>query len=497
MIRISLLSIAASMLCSLVFTAVVTAAAKPNIIFILADDLGYGDIQALNSENGKIPTPHIDQMAADGMIFSDAHTGSSVCTPSRYSILTGRYNWRSTLQVGVTWGFDPALIDEDRLTVAGFLREQGYNTACIGKWHIGMDLPSKNGKPTVGRVPKEVNVDWTGTIENGPVDVGFDYYWGLSASLDMAPYAYIENRHFIKGEALSEMTGRVLSAPGFSKEAALGDICDKTVEFISKQSEDEPFFIYVPLTSPHTPILPTEAWRGKSGLNSVFADFVMQTDAEVGKIIDAVDAAGFGENTIIIFTADNGVSGASKQGDLKAQGHLSSAQYRGMKKSIYEGGHRVPFIVRWPAGIPPKSQSDEAICLTDLLATCADLLNVELPDTAGEDSVSFFPVFSNKPIQSTRKGIVHHSYQGEFAYRSGKWKLLLTKVDSKKNSTDQLYNLEEDPSEKSNLYATHPEVVERLLSELKADVDRGRSTAGPNLKNDVAKVQLWKNEKIK
>ena len=481
-----------SAVASLGLLTLTTQAEKPNIVFIFADDLGWGDVQCYNPENGKIPSPCMDQLAAEGMIFTDAHTSSSVCTPSRYSVITGRYNWRTHLQQGVIWGYSPALITPDRETVASFLQKNGYNTACIGKWHIGMDLPSKNGKPTEGRKPAEINVDWQGEIQNGPTDIGFDYYWGISASLDMAPLAYIEQKKFIEADYLTNTKQRTPKGPNFDAMRTLQDITDQSVKYIAEKAQGKkPFFMYIPLTSPHTPILPTEEWEGKSGLNK-YADFVMQTDHEVGRIVAALDKAGVKENTIVIMSSDNGCSNLARIPDLKEMGHYPNGNFRGAKKSLYEGGHRVPFIVRWPAQVEAGSLSDQTVCLTDFFATCADAISAPLPPTAAEDSVSFLPALKGETINTERQGVIHHSYAGEFAYRKGKWKLLLLAKESNARMKDQLYDLEADPFETKDLYDENPEVVANLIACLKADIANGRSTKGPQLKNDVENISLWK-----
>ncbi|MEP2775006.1 MAG: arylsulfatase [Luteolibacter sp.] len=472
----------------------------PNIIYILADDLGYGDVQVLNPERGKIATPHMDKLAAEGMIFTDAHSSSSVCTPTRYGIITGRYNWRSKMQAGVLSGFSKPLIDSERLTVAGFLKEQGYSTACIGKWHIGMNLPSADGKPIVGKSAK--NVDWKGTITGGPVDLGFDYYYGIAASLDMPPYIWIENDHFVGECTVEKEPHPQRKGPAhvdFEVIDVLPETGNKTVEYINEHKDKGPFFAYVAFTAPHTPTVPGKEWQGKSGITP-YADFVMHTDAVIGQIADAVDAAGIADNTMIIVTSDNGCSKAAPITDLIAKGHYPSAQFRGSKSDLWDGGHRVPFLVRWPAGIKAGSISHETICLTDLMATCADLTGAKLPDTAGEDSVSFLPALGGKPIESARKGVIHHSIGGKFAYREGKWKLLLasdsggwTKEKMPKGTVAQLYDMEADPGETTNLYDSNPEVVERLMKQLESDVARGRSTAGVDQKNDAV-VKILKGK---
>ena len=479
-----------------------TDADRPNIIYILTDDLGYGDVHALNPDRGKIATPHMDRLAKQGMSFTDAHTSSSVCTPTRYGILTGRYNWRTRLQKHVLRGFDRPLIDVDRLTVADVLQQQGYTTACIGKWHLGLGLPAIQGKPNVGKNGKDV--DWSGRISGGPVDLGFDYYYGISASLDMPPYIYIKNDRFVGSATATKVFGRKGPAhPDFEAVDVLPEIGRKTVKFIKRQRADKPFFAYVPFTSPHSPILPSKKWRGKSKLGK-YGDFVMQTDAVIGQIVDALDAKGLSENTIVIVTSDNGCSRKQAQADkLNKMGHYPSAQYRGYKSDLWDGGHRVPFIVRWPARVDPGTTSDQLICLTDLLATCAELSGASVPENAGEDSVSFAAALEGNPIQSTRQGMIHHSIDGNFSYRQGKWKLLLSKGsggwskgETSGGAVGQLYDMDTDPGETTNLYTSQTEVVATLLTQLESDVARGRSTAGADQKNDVP-VNIWKNKKKK
>ena len=480
-------------------TTLFAADGKPNIVFIFADDMGYGDVHVLNPERGKIKTPHMDKLASEGMVFTDAHTSSSVCTPSRYSLLTGRYHWRTQLQSGVLWGFSEPLIAENRMTVADVLKEKGYRTAMIGKWHLGMIQPTPNGVLPQGRTPRSVNIQWDGQIKRGPTSNGFDSFYGIAASLDMAPYIFIKDDRF-DGEIPQD--GKTITAKGFDKSEVLPEIGRKTVEFIKQQNAERPFFAYVPLTSPHTPILPTEEWKGKSGLGS-YGDFQMQTDAVVGQIVDAIDAAGLAENTLIIVSSDNGCSKAAKIPALEKQGHYPSAHFRGSKADLWEGGHRVPFIVRWPALVKAGSESDATICLTDFFATCAELVGKELPADSGEDSVSFLPALKGEPIQSERAGIIHHSISGHFAYRQGKWKLLLakgsggwtspTEVQAKSNPlAAQLYDLEADTGETKNLYESNPEVAAKLLAQLETDVMRGRSTAGADQKNDIEDIVLWK-----
>ena len=460
---------------------------RPNIVVILCDDLGYGEVQSLNPEHGKIKTPHIDKIARQGMIFTDAHSGSSVCTPTRYGLLTGRYSWRTRLQNGVGVGFKSCLIAPDRLTVAGLLKKQGYATGIIGKWHLdfqyqdpqsGAILPRPSRKG--GRAPIGA------TIPDGPVTRGFDTFHGFHHAGHMD--------RIIEDDKVVEKLDEIHCLPRLT---------EKSVAYIEARakSPDQPFFLYVPLGSPHAPIVPTKEWQGKSGLGA-HADFVMQTDATVGAIMDALETNGFADNTLLIFTSDNGTSKGADIPALRKQGHYVSAHYRGSKADLWDGGHRVPCIVRWPGQVESGSSCDQVITLVDLFATVSDIIGAQAPDM-GEDSVSFLPALSGETIQSTRKGVIHHSVSGHFGYRQGKWKLLLARGSGGWSAPTergaaadappaQLYDMENDPGEQNNLYLSHPEVAQRLLADLTADVQNGRSTDGPKAQNDVADIQLRK-----
>lgn len=469
--------------------ALEAAADIPNIVFVLCDDLGYGDVHCLNPERGKIPTPNVDRLAKEGMIFTDAHSGSSVCSPTRYGLMTGRYSWRTRLQSGVVSGFEPCLIAPDRPTVASFLKAQGYDTGIIGKWHLDFQYQNPETGKTLSRPKKKGLAPVGSKIPDGPVHRGFDYFHGFHHAGDMK--GVIENDEVILHEDEINMLPRLIR---------------KAVEYIderAKLANTQPFFLYVPFGSPHTPIVPTKEWQGKSGLGK-YGDFVMQTDAGFGAILDALDRNGLTDNTLVIFSSDNGCSKGAGIPALEKQGHFPSAQFRGSKADIWDGGHRVPFVVRWPGHVAAGSTSDQLICLTDLFATCSDLTGAPLPAGAAEDSVSFLPALGGKPNVSTRAGVIHHSISGHFAYRMGKWKLCLAKASGgwtsptekqapKDSPAAQLYDMEADPGETTNLYATQPEVVGRLLKQLEADVESGRSTAGPESKNDVENIKLWKS----
>ncbi|MCE9606145.1 MAG: arylsulfatase [Planctomycetia bacterium] len=463
-----------------------SAADKPNILVILADDLGVGDMHLLNPGHGKIKTPHLDRLAAAGMTFTDAHSGSSVCTPTRYGLLTGRYAWRTRLQAGVLdGGNDEPLIVADRLTLPGLLRQHGYSTGCIGKWHLGFNSEMASSKPA--KKPRG-GLPVGSRIVGGPTTRGFDYYWGCSNARTMS--SLIENDRVI------ESVEPIAMLPRLTKRA---------VDYLGERAADanagRPFFLYVPLTSPHTPIIPTEEWQGKSGLGD-YGDFVMQTDAAVGDLLAALDRHGLTNNTLVVFSSDNGCSPQAGIKKLEAQGHFASGPFRGYKADIWEGGHRVPFFVRWPGIVKPASKSSQTICLGDLMATCAELLGAKLPEAAAEDSISILSLLrgDDKPVHDA---VVHHSINGRFAIRAGDWKLAFCSGSGGWGSPKdevagqqalaevQLYNLADDPGEKTNLQQEYPEVVARLTTQMQQFIADGRSTPGAKQPNDV-NIQLFK-----
>ena len=473
------------LLCFVAFTCE-TFSAQPNIVYILCDDLGYGDVHCLNPERGKIATPQMDRMAAQGMVFTDAHSSSSVCTPTRYGILTGRYNWRTHLQKGVLLGYSEPLIAPDRLTVPALLKKHGYTTACIGKWHLGMGL-------TEGEVPP--------VIADGPITRGFDSYFGISASLDMPPFAFIDQDRFTEPlTAIKKWQREGPAGETFEAIDALPTLTTKAVEYIKKQSSvGTPFFLYVPLTAPHTPIVPSPEWQGKSSLGA-YGDFVMETDWAIGQVLDALDAGGIGANTLFILTSDNGCSKAADIPELQAQGHYPSGDLRGSKADIFDGGHRVPFLARWPDRVKAGSRNGQTICLTDLMATCAEIVEATLPADVGEDSVSFLPALLGTDSAPLRQTVVHHSINGSFAIRQGHWKLELCAgsggwSDPKPGSKEekglpetQLYDLAADLGETTNLASARPEIVAELTAALEEIIRESRSTPGPEQANDATIV---------
>jgi len=480
---------------------------KPNIVLILADDLGYGDVRCLNP-GGKIATPCMDRLAAAGMAFSDAHSSSAVCTPTRYGILTGRYNWRSPLKSGVLGGYSRRLIEPGRLTLPALLSEHGYRTACVGKWHLGMNWPLK-GDGFAKDYEDAWKVDYTQPIQNGPGAVGFDYYYGISASLDMPPYVYIENDH-CQGVPTVEKTW-IRKGPAhrdFEAIDVLPTLNSRAIRYIDQQAsqakQGRPFFLYFALSAPHTPILPTAAWRGKSGLNA-YGDFVMQVDSTVGQVVEAIERGGIAENTLVIVTSDNGCAPAANFPELAAKGHYPSYHFRGHKADIFDGGHRIPFLARWPAMIKAGSRSNQLICLNDLMATCADIIGAKLPDSSAEDSVSMLKALLGKAQHPLREAVVHHSANGSFAIRQGKWKLEYCPdsggwsfprpgVDDVSNlPAIQLYDLTGDVGEKKNVQGQHAEVVAHLTKLLKTYVAEGRSTPGAPQSN-TGDVDIWRGK---
>ncbi len=460
----------------------------PNVVYILADDMGYGDLSCLNPES-KLHTRHLDRMAAGGMCFRDAHSSSAVCTPSRYSLLTGRYNWRSELKEGVTWGYSPHLMEEGRMTVASFLKSHGYATSCLGKWHLGWDW-AKTG-------PAPEDVDFSQPITNGPCTFGFDHFFGISASLDMPPYVYVEN------DRVTALPDRITPASGGKAFWREGPIApdfrhEDVLPLLTRKAEEEiaanaaagkPFFLYLPLPAPHTPILPAPEFQGKSGTNA-YGDFCLMVDDVVGRIMAAVERAEVADNTIVVFTADNGCSPMADFEELQRCGHNPSHHFRGHKADIYEGGHRIPLLVRWPARVRAGSQCDDTVCLVDLMATLAGIVGARLPDEAGEDSVSNLPLWLEQPgAAPVREATVHHSIDGSFSIRQGRWKLELCPgsggwswprpgKECEGLPPFQLYDLTADIGERGNVQDRHPEVVRRLTDLLASYVRSGRSTPG-------------------
>ncbi|MEX2306211.1 MAG: arylsulfatase [Pirellulales bacterium] len=486
----------------------------PNIVLILADDFGVGDIQAHYPDN-KIRTPHLDQLVRQGMSFTDAHSASAVCSPTRYGLLTGRYAWRTRLQEWVLASYEPPLIDAARLTLPGFLKQHGYHTACIGKWHLGLEWPG----PQPSRMHEEPNAlrlaewDFSQRVRGGPTERGFDMYFGTDVP-NYPPFTFIENdrvaplpsARFQHDDArrlhLATAFDGAPMAPGWRFEEILPELTRRAVRHVHERAkQDAPFFLFFSMTSPHEPVAPSKDFAGKSGIAPI-ADFVMETDWSAGQVIKAIDDSGIAEDTIIIFAADNGHSHYTGWEQLVAAGHQPSGPYRGHKGDIWEGGHRVPFIVRWPGRVAADSLNDQLVCLNDVFATCAELLDEELPDDAAEDSFSFLPVLLREDASGLRSSLVSHSVDGEFAYRAGPWKIVFKMAGRDRDASRgkptqvQLYHLDTDIAEEHDVARKRPEIVQRLTGGLKKLVDHGRSRPGAPRPNDTAvRIDVLQSER--
>lgn len=488
----------------------------PNILIIYADDLGYGDVQCYNPQRGKIPTPHVDRLAAQGMRFTDAHSSSGVCSPSRYTLLTGRYHWRTRMQRGIVGGWEDPMIAPDRLTIGGLAGQQGYRTACIGKWHLGWEWPipaqdmryfdrrnfdKTKDVPATDRHRAAWREVFSRAIEGGPIARGFDTYFGTDVP-NWPPFCYIENDRTV-GIPTELLPARLFknhqasvqgpALDNWTLEPILPALGDRAVRFIEREAETaEPFLLYMPLTSPHTPLSVNEEWKGKSGLG-VYADFVMETDAVVGRVLHALENSGAARNTVVIFTSDNGCAPYIGAKELESMGHYPSGPLRGYKSDVWEGGHRVPFIVRWPGVVAPGSVNHQLVHQADLLATMADTFGRELPPNAGEDSFSLLPLLKgdDKPV---RRHSVSCSSRGLPSLRTGNWKLILGPgsggwTEGGEDQPVQLYNLQEDLGETTNLSSRYPERVTEMQAQMEELITRGRSTPGPTTQNDVEVIR--------
>lgn len=513
--------------------------ARPNVLLILADDLGQGDVSCFNPNAGW-ETPHMDQLASEGMRFYDSHATSALCTPSRYGLLTGRYNWRSRLKRMVLPGDAESLIEKDRLTLAQLLSDRGYSTAVVGKWHLGLDwqlleegadlehfglssedhpIPEtrfgRNGNfaPEQQWEVEGADIDYTKPITFGPNELGFEYSFITAASHDQPPFVYIEDGHALGSptrfggdqwfldRATSSQPDQIQKGPmteGFDVTQVAQDFQHKALEVLHGMLDGEdPWFLYVPSHLVHGPIIPNAPWQGRSGFGP-YGDFVLQFDDYVGQLVDAIDRAGESENTIVIVTSDNGASPVAGLEELAARGHDSSNGWRGSKADIWEGGHREPFIVRWPEVVEANTTSDHLISHSDIFATLSEVLGEQLPDTAAEDSVSQLAVWHGSD-QAVRDDVVASSGGGGLAIRKGDWKLeCVTDGDGFKSLTAQpagdestryrpaqLYNLAADPGEQTNLVEDYPAKVTELARILAEQIRRGRSTPGESQFNEA------------
>ena len=484
------------LLCLAAWPGAWAATDHPNVIVILADDMGIGDMSPSNPDC-KIKTPNLQKMADEGITFLDAHTPSSVCTPTRYGLLTGRYNWRSRLARGVLSGTSPHLIPADRPTLGHLMRGAGYTRQMIGKWHLGWDW-AKDGK----------KINFTKPVVNGPDINGFDGYYGHCGSLDMPPYVWVDTGRVTAQPDREDGVTRQQDpygwwrkgpiSPDFKIDEVLPHLFDKSMAFVKKQApaakQGKPFFLYLPLPAPHTPIVPVPPFKDASGLNP-YADFVMQIDHHIGDLFKTLKEAGIDDNTLVFFTSDNGCSPMGNFEVLKAKGHDPSAGYRGHKADIFEGGHRVPFMARWPKGIKANQKTTALACLTDIYSTLEAITAQPRKDKGGEDGYSLVPAFNGESTTG-RETLISHSIGGSFSIRQGDWKLCLSagsggwsaprEPDAKKQNLPpmQLFNLADDRAEQKNLVATHPERVTKLLALLEKEVKNGRCTPGNAVTND-------------
>lgn len=488
----------------LLFSLSLEAQEKPNIIVIYTDDQGYGDVSALNAE-AKFKTPNLDKLISEGIAFTNGHSSSSICTPSRYGLLTGRYSWRTYFKKSVLGAESKCLIEDGRMTLASLLKSEGYTTGMVGKWHLGMDFPGELG-----------NRDWTQPVQDMPLDKGFDYFYGIPASLNYGVLAWFEGRyakvpptmHTYKKEnprhsdyivappynnTIAEVKKyggkKILEvAPDFIDSQCLTRFTTKAMEWMDTKLADskngKPFFLYLPYTSPHYPVSPLPEFKGQ-GDAGAYGEFVIETDYHVGQIMNYLKENGIDKNTLVVFTSDNGPenSWASR---IKEFNHDSRGGFKEGKRSVYEGGHRVPFILHWPAGIKnPGRQWDKPVGQTDLLATFADLLDVKLPNNAGEDSESFASVLDNPKTKYNRLPLINRGDSGSrnqrYSITEGDWKLNLP-TD---NKPAELYNLAQDPSESNNIADSNQKRVISLTKKMNAIVVNGRTTKGVKQANDT------------
>ena len=497
-IAVSFLAFTLAALCG---TSGDVLAANPNVIVIYTDDQGFGDASCLNPK-AKFQTPNLDRLAKEGISFTNGHSGDTVCTPSRYALLTGRYCWRTTRKDGVMGAEGECLIAEGRKTLASLLQENGYDTAMVGKWHLGMDFPGESHKDR----------DWTQPVQDMPLDKGFDYFYGVPASLNYGVLAWFEGRHakvpptvftnkkpndrhsdyriMPPYQDTPEETKKVVGkegmevAPDFIDNQCLTRFTDKAIEWMQGKEESakggKPFFVYLPYTSPHYPVCPLPEFHGK-GEAGGYGEFVIETDYHVGRILDFLKDSGLDENTMIIYSSDNGPESSWKD-RIREFDHDSSGIYQGGKRDIYEGGHRVPFFVRWPGGIQePGRTSDALVGQVDVLATLAELIGTDLPAAAGEDSESFAKVLTNPTATHERLPLINHGSAGRFSITEGTWKLVMPH----KKLKHELYDLAKDPGEETNVFEANPEIAAKLEQKITKIVTLGRTTPGTPQSNDT------------
>ncbi len=493
-----------------------TPPAKPNILVILADDLGYGDLRCYNPERGKIPTPQLDKLASQGLRFTDAHSSSGVCSPSRYTLLTGRYHWRTRLQTGIVGLWEKPLIAPDRLTIAGLAKQNGYHTAAVGKWHLGWDWPIapeqrpyfRDGAKPDAEATDAHRAAWktvfSQTLGGGPTTRGFESYFGTDVP-NWPPYCFIENNRtlglpdaFLPAQDLTRKNLASKQGPaltGWKLENILPGLISRAEQVVTEAAaQPEPFLLYLALTTPHTPLAVNGEWKGKSGLDNDCADLIMETDAAVGRVLAALEKTGEADNTLVLFTSDNGFAAYAGAKQLEARGHFPSGPLRGYKTQVYEGGHRMPFLVRWPAVVKPGTVSAQLVHHADLMATLADIWGAKLPDNAGEDSFSFLPLLKGAD-QPIRDNAISCASNGTPGLRVGPWKLIpapATGKGARPADETQLYHLTDDLGETRNLAAREPARVAEMKALLDTLIANGRSAPGAKQPNDVEVTILRK-----
>ena len=495
------------------FSSLTLSAEKgpPNILFILADDLGYGDVGCYNPKS-KVPTPHLDQLALDGIRFTDAHSPSTVCTPTRYSVLTGRMAFRTGMRGVFTGAGGPCMIEEGRMTIGGMLQERGYKTALFGKWHVGMTFYDKGGKPINKNGLEAVKrIDYSRVIPDAPIHRGFDFFYGsvccpttdwLYAFIDgdriPVPPTKIIDRGPLPKHPYSQDNRPGMIAPGYKMEEIDLQFLDKSLEFLdqhTKAKEKAPFFLFHSTQAVHLPSFPADQFKGKTKAGP-HGDFIFELDYIVGELLEALDKHKLTDNTLVIFSSDNGPEVPTVLSMRNDHNHDGARPWRGVKRDNWEGGHRVPFIARWPGKIKPGSTSAQTLCLTDLMATCAAITGAKIPEKAGEDSVNMLPaLLSEDQGKQIRKYTLHQTISLALAIRRGPWKYLDHKGSGGNNYTragrwgmkkyivpekapqapGQLYNLNSDPGETENLYYKNPEIVKELKEKLEQFKESGRS----------------------
>lgn len=493
---------------ALLTTSLVTAAERPNVVIIYADDMGYGDLNVNNTES-KIPTPQLDKLASEGMRFTDGHSSSGICTPSRFALLTGQHHWRRFHNIVNAFG--PSVFKPGEYTLPRMFREKGYNTACVGKWHLGWDWRSLRTaeapkRYTPERQPEPQDFDWSKPVPNGPTAQGFDYYFG-DGTINFPPYCWVENDCVV--EAPTEIMKTKLFGPipegrwefrdgpmvkGWDPYKVLPTVTDKAVAWIEKQDENKPFFLYFPLPSPHAPIIPNKAYHGKSEAGP-YGDFVYETDAMAGRILDTLEKKGFSDNTIVIFTADNG-SEKYAYDRAKKYDHWSSGHFRGLKRDVWEGGHRVPFVIKWPGKVKAGTVSNQTVSQVDLAATLASVIGYDLKSNQAIDSYNLLPLVSGASSdKQIRKATVQNTFRKVYSIRQGDWVYIdapsgehtgcpgwfaKEKSYTKDSTPGLLYNLAKDPAQHNNLYAENPERVQNMKTLL--DTYRGGQGCAPHAK---------------